>query len=156
MQYFSWSFKNFLDFASTLRHIPLNMVSKVKKNSVYSVWNNVLCFFQKWSFSQRWNSTLKMTTLFRRWIMFFISTLKYKTLIRLCSTLQIPILNHTTLFQLWFDVVPRRDVVLTKRQRWNNVEIFAGIDVWQDPKHAFVKHQPNKMIKRTQKIRRLN
>ena len=48
-----------------------------------------------------------MTTLFRRCLTLFMSTLKY-----------------TTLFQCWFDVVPRRDVASTKRQRWNNVEMF--------------------------------
>ena len=31
MQYFSWSFKNFHGFSSTLWRIPLNMESKVKK-----------------------------------------------------------------------------------------------------------------------------
>ena len=31
--------------------------------------------------------------------------------------------------QRWFDVVPRRDVPSTKRQRWNNVEMFSGIEV---------------------------
>ena len=47
MQYFSWSFKKFLDFASTLRHIPLNMGVKWRRfetvvktlNFVYSIWN---------------------------------------------------------------------------------------------------------------------
>ena len=50
-----------------------------------------------------------MTTLFRRYLTLFMSTLKY-----------------TTLFQRWFDIGPRRDVASTKRQRWNNVEMFAG------------------------------
>ena len=30
-------------------------------------------------------------------------------------------MKYTTLFQRWFDVAPRRDVVSTRRQRWNNV-----------------------------------
>ena len=73
-----------------------------------------------------WNSTLKMTTLFWRCLTLFISMLKYTTLIRRCSTLQFRTLKYTTLFQHWFDVVPRRDILSTKRQRWNNVEMFAG------------------------------
>ena len=72
-------------------------------------------------------STLKMTTLFRRCLTLFISTLKYTTLIQRCSTLKIPALKYTTLFQRWFDVAQRRDVVSTKGQRWNNVEMFAGM-----------------------------
>ena len=74
-------------------------------------------------------STLKMTTLFRRCLTLFISTLKYTTLIQRCLTLQIPTLKYTTLFQRWFDVAPRLDVVSTKRQRWNNAEMFAGMCV---------------------------
>ena len=30
-------------------------------------------------------------------------------------------MKYTTLLQRWFDVAPRRDVVSTRRQRWNNV-----------------------------------
>ena len=56
-----------------------------------------------------------------------MSTLQYTTLIRRCSTLYISTLKYTTLFQCWFDIVPRRDVASTKRQRWNNVEMFAGL-----------------------------
>ena len=42
------------------------------------------------------------------------------------STLYISTLKYATLFQRWFDVVPRCDIASTKRQRWNNIEIFAG------------------------------
>ena len=60
-----------------------------------------------------------MTALFRRCLTLFISTLKYTTLIQRCLALQIPALKYKTLFQCWFDIVPRRDVVSTKKQRWN-------------------------------------
>ena len=46
-------------------------------------------------------------------------------------------MKYTTLFQRWFDVAPRRDVVSTKRQRWNNVEMFAGM------KNVFLKISQN-------------
>ena len=72
-------------------------------------------------------STLKMTNLFRGCITLYISTLIYTALIQRLSTLQIPTLKYKTLFQHWFDIAPRRDVVSTKRQRWNKVEMFAGI-----------------------------
>ena len=38
-------------------------------------------------------------------------------------------MKYATLFERWFDVAPRHDVPSTKRQRWNTVEMFAGIEV---------------------------
>ena len=43
MQYIAWSFKNFLGFASTIRHIPLNMGSKVKKIMKWKLKLWILC-----------------------------------------------------------------------------------------------------------------
>ena len=56
-----------------------------------------------------------MTTLFRRRLTLFMSTLKY-----------------TTSFQRWFDIVPRRDVASTKRQSWDNVEMFAWFIIFKN------------------------
>ena len=35
-------------------------------------------------------------------------------------------MRYTTLFQRWFDIVRRRDIISTQEQRWKNVEMFAG------------------------------
>ena len=43
MQYIAWSFKNFLCFASTIRHIPLNLGSKVKKIMKWKLKLWILC-----------------------------------------------------------------------------------------------------------------
>ena len=42
----------------------------------------------------------------------------------------------TAFFQRWFDVVPLHDAVSIKRQRWNNVEMFAEIII----------HEYNKIV----------
>ena len=36
-------------------------------------------------------------------------------------------MTYTTLFQRWFDVVRRRDVISTQKQRGTDVEMFAGV-----------------------------
>ena len=36
-------------------------------------------------------------------------------------------MRYRTLFQFWFDVAPHCNVISTKRQRWNNVEMLAGM-----------------------------
>ena len=35
-------------------------------------------------------------------------------------------MTYITLFQRWFDVVPRRIAISTQKQRWTDVEMFAG------------------------------
>ena len=35
-------------------------------------------------------------------------------------------LRYTTLLPRWFDIMRRRDVISTQKQRWNDVEMFAG------------------------------
>ena len=64
-----------------------------------------------WRWSTLWNSTLKITTLFRHCLTLLISTLKKTTLIWRCSTSQISTLTYTTLFQRWFDNFQRHDVI---------------------------------------------
>ena len=76
-----------------------------------------------------WKSTLKMTTLFRRCLTLFNSTMKYTTLFQCCWTLRISTLRYITLFQPWFEVVWPRDVISTLKQRWTDIEMFAGIYV---------------------------
>ena len=63
--------------------------------------------------------------------LFFLEAVIFTTLFRRCLTLFMSTLKYTTLFQCWFDVVPRRDVASTKRQRWNNVEMIAGLRLLQ-------------------------
>ena len=156
MQYFSWSFKNFLGFASTLQHISLNTGSKVKKNSVYSIWNNAFCFFLEMVIF----TTLKLDVENDNVVSTLDNVFHINFEIQNVDSTLFDVVNsnielHNVVSTLIWRC-PRRDIVLTKRHRWNNFEIFAGIDVWQDPKHASVNHQPNKMVKQTQKIRRLN
>ena len=64
-----------------------------------------------WRWSTLWNSTLKITTLFRHCLTLLISTLKKTTLIWRCSTLKISTKTYTTLFQRWFDNFRQRDVI---------------------------------------------
>ena len=59
-----------------------------------------------WRWSTLWNSTLKITALFWHCLTLLISTLNWR-----CSTLQISTLIYTTLFQRWFDIALRRDVI---------------------------------------------
>ena len=93
------------------------------KNIELSVFN------LKWFFLFRLAMVI-FTTLFPHWPTLWNSTLKKTTLFRRCLTLLTSALNYKMLFQRWFKVVPRRDVISTKRQRWNNVEMFAGFHTW--------------------------
>ena len=103
-------------------------------NSVYSIWNDIFLFFLETviftTLFQRlptfWNSTLKMTALIQRCLTLFILTLKYTALIRRRSTLTITNVEIHNVVSTLIWCCPTRDVVSTKRQRWNNVEMFAG------------------------------
>ena len=100
-------------------------------NLVYPIWNIFLFFFFEMVIFTTlfqhcptlWTLALK-TTLFWHYLALFISTWKYITLIQRCSTLSNQHVNGC-----WFDVFPRRDVILTKGQRWNNGRMFAGYQI---------------------------
>ena len=54
---------------------------------LFRFWIEAYIFFQMVIFATLWKSTLKMATLFRRWLTLFNSTLKYATLFQSCWTL---------------------------------------------------------------------
>ena len=59
--------------------------------------------------------------------LFFLEAVIFTALFRRCLTLFMWMLKYATLFQRLFGVVPSRDIASTKRQRWNNVEMFSGL-----------------------------
>ena len=115
----------FHGFESILQHVLLKLrvkwrrLWKSSKNFEISVFNLKLFFFFRLD-------RIIFTTLFPRWPTFWNTKLKRTTLFRCCLTLLTSMLKYTTLFQRWFEVASRRDVISTKRQRWNNFETFTG------------------------------
>ena len=71
MQYIAWSFKNFLCFASTIRHIPLNLGSKVKKIMKWKLKLWILCILFEINFF-----VLFRNDLFHNFISTFTSVVK--------------------------------------------------------------------------------
>ena len=94
--------------------------SKKNLDSIYSIWNDFFCYFSKWWFSQR---CLKLDVEMDN----VVTTLSYVVYINVethkhwfevawrCKFQR----WNTTLFQRWFEVFLRRDVISTKRQCYN-------------------------------------
>ena len=123
---YSRCLKSFSGFANILLQIPVKMGNKAKKvlSPLYSLqiiflWSSkilycvcLVCFLSPFFFFFFLHMVI-FTTLFRRCLTLFNSTLKYTTLFQRCWMLQISTLTYATLIQRWFDVVRRRDVIST-------------------------------------------
>ena len=117
---YSQCFKNIYGFWNILLHTSLEIGNKMKKilSSEYSTW---MIFI--------WSSKILLYSCLKVYFLFFenghihnvVPTLpkllrsmsKQTTFIRRYLTLQILTLTYTTLFQRWFDVTQRRDVIST-------------------------------------------
>ena len=107
-------------------------VSVVNQISHLFFWNSKI-FFALFNFLKM----VILTTLFRRWSTLWNSTLKITALFWRCLTLLILTLKYTytTLFQGWFDIFQRRDVI-SPRPRWKSSWVSTNV---AKRLHSFVK-----------------